>query len=205
MSRKFTELRDRLSPEEKASAEAQAEELRASTKPTGRTLDEILAALPEDRRRAIEAHVEELRLDIEAQWRALGVHPGEQREASRFDWSRVDSMTEAEREAAARADPDCQPWSEDELTAVARPREGVPMTVRLQVWPMGRFLPAPKTITAMLVLKRRGLRLLQAKRAIEAALLAETTITLPLVESFEHLRAELADARFSVERVEESS
>jgi len=185
MSRKFTELSDRLSPEEKASAEAQAEELRASTKPTGRTLDEVL--------------------DIEAQWRALGVHPGEQNDPSRFDWSRVDSMTEAEREAAARADPDCQPWSEDELTAVARAREGVPMTVRLQVWPMARFLPAPKTITAMLVLKRRGLRLLQAKRAIEAALLAETTITLPTVESFENLRAELADARFSVERVEESS
>jgi hypothetical protein len=119
-----------------------------------RTLNEILAALPEDQRQHVETRADELRQEIEAQWRALGIQS---------------------------------------------------MTLRLRVWEMAPFLPAPKPITAIRVLTRHGLPLLQAKRAIEAALLADTTTTLPLVESFENLRTELADARFSAERVEDAS
>jgi putative transcriptional regulator len=38
----------------------------------------------------------------------------------KIDWSRFDAMTEADRHAAAMADPDARPWTDEEL-ARARP------------------------------------------------------------------------------------
>lgn len=40
--------------------------------------------------------------------------------ASKSDWTRFDAMTEAERHAAALADPDAQPLSEDDLVRMKR-------------------------------------------------------------------------------------
>lgn len=41
------------------------------------------------------------------------------------DWSRFDAMTDEERHAAALADPDARPWTEEELRD-AKPTGGLP-------------------------------------------------------------------------------
>jgi hypothetical protein len=69
-----------------------------------RKLDDILAALPEDQRQRVEARADELRQEAESQ-----------RDPSRFDWSRVEGMSEAEIEAAALADSDAQPWTAEDF------------------------------------------------------------------------------------------
>jgi putative transcriptional regulator len=43
------------------------------------------------------------------------------RPVDRTDWERVDRMTEAEIDEAARSDPDAQPLSEDDLARMFRP------------------------------------------------------------------------------------
>lgn len=48
-----------------------------------RKLDDILAALPEGQRQRIETRAAELRQEIEAQWKALGIDPNEWREPER--------------------------------------------------------------------------------------------------------------------------
>lgn len=56
-----------------------------------------------------------------------------------------------------------------------------------------------KTIEAMLALRRRGLAMLRAKRAIEAALAkGRIELTVPIVESLDALAAELREAGFSL-------
>lgn len=53
----------------------------------------------------------------------------------RTDWERVDGMSEAEVEAAARADADNQPWTEEELRdarlVMPEDRGKVPISIRL--------------------------------------------------------------------------
>jgi putative transcriptional regulator len=44
----------------------------------------------------------------------------------KIDWSRLDAMTEAERHAAATADPDARPMTDEEVTRACLPRLGNP-------------------------------------------------------------------------------
>jgi len=55
----------------------------------------------------------------------------------------------------------------------------------------------PRTIDAILILAKRGLTMLQAKRAIEDVIdLGTVTVTLPMVEDADTVTAELAAAGF---------
>jgi putative transcriptional regulator len=79
------------------------------------------------------------------------------------------------------------------IRAVDRVSSGSPATLVLRAR-AGKLL----TIDATLALARRGMTLLRAKRAVEAAMIGEGVAELPTVESLPALAGELREAGFDV-------